>query len=416
MNRVALLALLPLMWAAAAEAQPMDPNMKGMSMPAAKSAPATAHPTSKAAKKKPTTARRRGHRKAVRAGMVSAPRHAAPKSAAHDMAAMPGMAMKPPTAGAHNMAAMPGMTMPAPAAGAKAAGHDMAAMPGMTMPSPASGSKSGGTDMAAMPGMTMAPGAMPGMAGPPPVAEQQTQPPPVPTDHAAERDYDPAAMAASRAQLRLEHGGGTYSKVMANLAEYQARSGGGGYRWEGEAWFGGDLNRLVVKSEGEGSRRDGLEAAEAQVLYSRAVGPYFNLQAGVRQDFKPTPQRTYATLGVEGLAPYWFDVQGAFFLSTQGELLARAEGTYDLRLTQRFILQPRAELNFAAQDTREIGIGSGLSNAELGLRLRYEIRKDFAPYIGVSYDQQFGRTADYSRALGQNPSRTSFVVGIRAWF
>jgi copper resistance protein B len=414
MNRIALVALLPLIWAAEAEAQPMDPNMKGMSMPAASSAPAKAHPSVKAVKKKPIASRPRVHRKAAR--LASAPRHAAPRSAAHDMAGMPGMAMTPPAASAHNLAATPGMTMPAPGAGAKAAGHDMAAMPGMTMPSPASGPKPVGAEMAAMPGMTMAPGAMSGMAGPPPVAEQQTLAPPVPTDHAAERDYDPAAMAASRAQLRLEHGGGTYSKVMANLAEYQARSGGGGYRWEGEAWFGGDLNRLVVKSEGEGSRRDGLEAAEAQVLYSRAVGPYFNLQAGVRQDFKPTPQRTYATLGVEGLAPYWFDVQGAFFLSTQGELLARAEGTYDLRLTQRFILQPRAELNFAAQDTRETGIGSGLSNAELGLRLRYEIRKDFAPYIGVSYDQQFGRTAAYSRALGQNPSRTSFVVGIRAWF
>lgn len=369
MNPVALLALLPLMWTAAAEAQSMDPNMKGMSIPAANSAPAKAHPAIKAAKKQPTTSRRPVHRKAAEAKVASAPRRGAPMSAAHNMAAMPGMAMNPPAAGDHNMAAMPGITM--------------------------------------------APGIV---AGPPPVAEQQTPAPPVPTDHAAERDYDPATMASSRAQLRLEHGGGTYSKVMANLAEYQARSGGGGYRWEGEAWFGGDLNRLVVKSEGEGSRRDGLEAAEAQVLYSRAVGPYFNLQAGVRQDFKPTPQRTYATLGAEGLAPYWFDVQGALFLSTQGELLARAEGTYDLRLTQRFILQPRTELNFAAQDTRETGVGSGLSNAELGLRLRYEIRKDFAPYIGVSYDQQFGRTADYSRALGQDPSRTSFVVGIRAWF
>ncbi len=384
MNRIALAALLPLIWAASAEAQPMDPNMKGMSMPAAKSAPAKTHTAARPAKKKPAAARRRVRHKTGMAGMAMPARSGAASVAAHDMASMPGMAA------------------PAPGPGPKPAAHDMASMPGMAMATTAP---------------RTAPGAMPGMAmGPPPVAEQQTPPPPVPSDYAAERDYDPAAMATSRTQLRLEHGGGTYSKVMANLAEYQARSGGGGYRWEGEAWFGGDLNRLVVKSEGEGSRRDGLEAAEAQVLYSRAVGPYFNLQAGVRQDFKPTPQRTYATLGVEGLAPYWFDVQGAFFLSTQGELLARAEGTYDLRLTQQFILQPRAELNFAAQDTRETGIGSGLSNAELGLRLRYEIRKDFAPYIGVSYDQQFGRTADYSRALGQNPSRTSFVVGIRAWF
>ena len=393
MNRIALAALLPVIWAASAQAQPMDPKMKGMSMPAAKSPPNKTHTATRPVTEKAAGARRRIRHKPGIAAMAM-PAHGGKASGA-----------------AHDMASMPRMTMPAPAAGSKPAAHDMAAMPGMTMPAPG---------MASMPGMAMPAGsgvAGQGMAmGPPPVAEQQTPPPPVPTDHAAERDYDPAAMATARAQLRLEHGGGTYSKVMANLAEYQARSGGGGYRWEGEAWFGGDLNRLVVKSEGEGSRRDGLEAAEAQVLYSRAVGPYFNLQAGVRQDIRPTPQRTYATLGVEGLAPYWFDVQGAFFLSTQGEVLARAEGTYDLRLTQRLILQPRAELNFAAQDTRETGVGSGLSNAELGLRLRYEIRKDFAPYIGVSYDKQFGRTADYARALGQNPSRTSLVVGIRAWF
>jgi copper resistance protein B len=202
--------------------------------------------------------------------------------------------------------------------------------------------------------------------------------------------------------------------LMANLAEYQAGAGGG-YRWEGEGRIGGDIDRFVVKSEGGGTGRGGLDAAEVQGLFSRAIGPYFDLQAGVRQDFAPYA-RTYATVGFEGLAPYWFDLSGALFLSTRGELLARLESTYDLRLTQRLILQPRAELNFAAQDTVETRTGSGLSNAELGLRLRYEITREFAPYVGVSWDRKVGRTADYARARGDDAGGVAFVTGIRAWF
>jgi copper resistance protein B len=202
---------------------------------------------------------------------------------------------------------------------------------------------------------------------------------------------------------------------MGNLLEYQARAGGG-YRWDGEASFGGDINRLFLKSEGEGSGRGGIEAAEVQALYSRAISPYFNLQAGVRQDIDPTPARTYATVGFEGLAPYWFEVSGAVFVSTRGEVLGRLEGYYDQRLTQRLILQPRVELNLAAQNTRQIGIGSGVSNAELGLRLRYEITRQFAPYVGVSYDHKLGTTADYARARGEQPGGVTMILGVRRWF
>jgi copper resistance protein B len=273
-----------------------------------------------------------------------------------------------------------------------------------------------------MPGMTMPAAKAPATPGPDAAPEAapaepeipDTPPPPPATDHAADRYYDPAAMAAARDQLRQEHGGATVSMLMANLAEYQAGAGGG-YRWEGEGRIGGDINRFVVKSEGEGTQRDGLDAAEVQGLFSHAIGPYFDLQAGVRQDFAPYA-RTYATVGFEGLAPYGFDLSGALFLSTRGELLARLESTYDLRLTQRLILQPRAELNFAAQDTVETRTGAGLSNAELGLRLRYEITREFAPYIGVSWDRKVGRTADYVRARGDDAGGVVFVTGIRAWF
>lgn len=237
-----------------------------------------------------------------------------------------------------------------------------------------------------------------------------------PTDHPSDAFFDPTTMQAARDQLRREHGGALISRVMLNLGEYQSRNGEDGYRWEGEARFGGDIHRLVLRTEGEGGVDTGVEAAELQALYSRAVTPYFDLQVGIRQDFEPTPQRTYATVGFEGLAPYWFDVQGALFLSDRGDVLGRAEGSYDVRLTQRFILQPRAELNLAAQDVPEIGIGSGVTNLELGLRLRYEVRRNFAPYVGISYDEKFGGTADFARTAGEDPSRTSLVFGLRAWF
>ena len=362
MIRTVLLAVVPAMlFASVADAQAMDPNMPGMVMPKT------------SAKPKP-------------AAKPKAPASSADPHAGHDMSAMPAAKAASPEAGGeaadpHAAHAMPMPAAPGPATGDPHAGHQMA-------------SEAAPAEEEVIP---------------------QTPPPPPPTDHAADRDYDPATMAAARTLLQHEHGDVRYSKAIAKLAEYQTGSGPDGYRWDGQASFGGDVNRLLFKSEGEGKRGEGVEAAELQALYSHAITPFFDLHAGVRQDFQPR-DRTYVTLGVEGLASYWLDVEGAVFVSTKGEVLARAEGTYDLRLTQRLILQPRAELNFAAQDTRATRTGSGLSNAELGLRLRYEIRREFAPYIGVSWDRRFGKTADYVRAAGENPEATNFVVGLRTWF
>ena len=145
------------------------------------------------------------------------------------------------------------------------------------------------------------------------------------------------------------------------------------------------------------------------------MGLYTDVQVGVRQDVEPK-SRTYATVGFETLLPYWIDAGGALFLSNKGDVLGRVEGAIDWRLTQRLILQPRAELNLSAQDVPETRTGSGLTDAEMGLRLRYEVRRDFAPYVGVTWAKRFGRTADYARALGQDVSDTSLVVGLRAWF
>ncbi|PZU08059.1 MAG: copper resistance protein CopB [Sphingomonas sp.] len=262
-----------------------------------------------------------------------------------------------------------------------------------------------------------APASMPAPAGTDlPVSADAAPAPAAPADHAADAFYDAGAMAAARADLRREHGGMRLHQILFNLAEIQARRGREGYRWDAEGWWGGDINRFVVKSEGEGRFGRSLEAAEAQALFSRAIGPYHDLQAGIRQDLGRGPRRTYAVIGIEGLAPYWFETEGSLFLSDKGDLLGRVEAWYDQRITQRLILQPRVELNLAAQDVREQAIGHGLSMAELGLRLRYEVRRAFAPYVGVSWEGRAGRTARYARAAGEAVRGTAAVAGIRTWF
>jgi copper resistance protein B len=251
----------------------------------------------------------------------------------------------------------------------------------------------------------------------PPATEIGNTPAPAPPeDHAADALFDPAEMARAREMLRKENGGLISRSVMFNLAEYQARARSDGYRWEGAARIGGDINKLVIKTEGEGSFGGALDDAETQLLYSRAIAPYFDLQAGVRYDIKPDPSRAYAVVGVEGIAPFWFDVDAQLFLSNKGDLLARLEGYYDQRITQRLIAQPRAELNLAAQDVTENGIGSGLSDLELGLRVRYEIKPEFAPYVGLEWVRQFGDTARFARAAGDEASVTNFVFGVHFWF
>ena len=362
----------------AASAQAMaGMQMPGMSMPAPKAEPQASSPARK---------------KAVGTLRKAAPaRKRAPAHIHHELAtgSMPPMDMSSPapSRGAA-MPPMPGMNMPAdqPAH----AGHDMATMHGTEgMPSAASG-----TDLPA------------GNATPPPIRH----------DRSADRFYGAPAMAEAEKRMMGAHGSATYHQILFNLAEYQARRGRDGYRWAGEAWVGGDFDRLVIKSEGEGAFGDRVDSAEVQALYSRAIDPYWNLQAGLRQSFQSGPDRPYAVLSVEGLAPYWFEIEGSLFLSSKGNLLARAEAYYDQRITQRLILQPRVELNFAAQDVRENRIGSGLSDAELGLRLRYEIRREFAPYVGISWERRVGDTARFQRAAEEDVQSTSFVAGIRFWF
>jgi copper resistance protein B len=236
----------------------------------------------------------------------------------------------------------------------------------------------------------------------PPPAPTTTTAPPVPSDHAAERFYDPARMASARAILQAEHGGGSYSMVLVDQAELRS---GDAAAFEGEAWFGNDASKWVVKARGEHVDGEGWESAELQGLYAKPIGPYFDLQAGLRVNLEPKG-RTYAALGVEGVAPYWIETKATAFLSDRGDLSARIEASHDLRLTGRLILQSKVETNLA-----EAG-----SDAEFGLRLRYEIRREFAPYVGVLRHRTFGDNADIARATGERTSETRLVMGIRAWF
>lgn len=358
-------------------------SMPGMNMPMPAKKPA--------AKAKTSTAKAKA--KSTRKTPKAAPKRSAKPSAS---GSMPGMDMGKPQS-AEPAASMPGMAMPsAPGPG------QPQSMPGMDMPA----------SPTATPGTAMPPKAQTGTALP---AGDAPAPPP-PADHYSDRFFPPVDMARSRRNMMRESGGRPLGTIVFNLAEYQVKSGRDGYRWDGEGWFGGDVNRLTIKTEGEGTFREGVDGAEVQALYSRAVGPYFNLQAGLRYDFKPTPTHAYATVGFEGLAPYMFEVGGAVFVSPQGDVLGRLEGYYDQRITQRLILQPRIEFNLSAQNMPAQRIGAGLTDAELGLRLRYEITRRFAPYVGVSYEAKTGRTADYARASGQRATSTSVVAGVRFSF
>lgn len=233
--------------------------------------------------------------------------------------------------------------------------------------------------------------------------------------NAADAIWGVAAMRASRGALGRDNGGMATAGLVLDRLEYRARAGEDGFLWDGDAWYGGDINRIWLESEGEGIFGEGVEDADIALLYGRAISPWFDLQAGVRQDLTG-PGRTYLDLGIQGLAPYLFEVEADLYMSSKGDLTATAEVELDQRVTQRLVVQPRAEIALAAQDVPELGIGAGLDTIEAGLRLRYEIAREFAPYVGIEQEWKIGGSADYARAAGEDPSVTNYVVGLRLWF
>jgi copper resistance protein B len=259
------------------------------------------------------------------------------------------------------------------------------------------------------PGAQHDPAAVPPAAPPPPAALSGPA-------HAADALFDPVQMADARRQLRAEEGAARNLFVLADRLEASFANGDEDYAWDVQGWYGGDIHKLWLKSEGAGEPGDGTDRAEVQALYSRAFTSFFDAQFGVRYDVRPEPDRSYLVAGVQGLLPYVFELDAALFLSDEGDLSGRVESEYDLQITQRMILQPRIEIDFAAQDVPELGIGSGLASFDAGLRLRYEIRREVAPYVGVAWERKLGDTADFARAAGEDRGDVSLVLGARFWF
>jgi len=203
--------------------------------------------------------------------------------------------------------------------------------------------------------------------------------------------------------------------IMLDQMEMRDAAGDNTLSWDGEGWLGKDLHKIWFKTDGERTAGN-TDEAESQFLYSKAIARYWDFQLGVRHDFEPSPSRSWATIGIKGLAPHFFDIDAAAFIGESGRIALRFETEYELLLTQRLILTPDIEINLYGQNDPNVGIGSGLSDIEAGLRLRYEIRRQFAPYIGVNWSIVLGNTADFAKIAGKDTSEVQLVIGLRAWF
>jgi len=225
-----------------------------------------------------------------------------------------------------------------------------------------------------------------------------------------------AQMSASGME-RPDMGNQIFARAM--LSQFEGRTNGSDneLRWDGEGWIGTDINKLWVKSEGF-SDGTTLSDGDHEALYDRPIPHirYFDAQAGVRADLDSGPHRAWAAFGIEGLAPLFFEFAPTFYIRNGGRVAGRVTGSCDLLLTQRWILQPEAELNFYSKDDPARQIGSGFSDLDAGLRLRYEVNRKFAPYVGFAYNGKYGNTASYSRKVGEATYGSQFVFGLRFWY
>ena len=205
------------------------------------------------------------------------------------------------------------------------------------------------------------------------------------------------------------------SYVLFDQLEWQSVEGGTGINIDSKGWVGWDRDRFWFRAEGEGE--DGrVGEAEAHLSYGRQFSRWWDVVAGVRQDFRPGPSRTWAAFGIQGLAPYWFEVELTGYVGAEGRTHFRGEVEYELLLTNRIVLQPLVEVEVFGKADPERGIGAGLSTTEAGFRLRYEFRREFAPYVGVIWSNKFGATSDFAEAAGEDTGGARFVAGVRLWF
>ena len=203
-----------------------------------------------------------------------------------------------------------------------------------------------------------------------------------------------------------------FTKVMLDELEWRASDDAVG--WDAAAWHGGDLNKAWASVEGE--REDGASHARVELVWDRVATRWWNTRAGVRLDTGDGPSRTWAAVGVAGLAPGFIEVEASAYVGESGRTALRLHAEYDLLLTQRLVLRPDIEINLYGSDDPERRLGSGLSDADAGLRLRYEMRREIAPYVGVSWTRRFGDTADYARASGGDARDWRWLAGVRVWF
>lgn len=203
--------------------------------------------------------------------------------------------------------------------------------------------------------------------------------------------------------------------VDADEFEWRDTAEGDAFVWRGEAWLGKDRDKALLKTRGEATS-DATEEFELQLLYSRAIDRYWDLEVGWRGDFQPVEQRDWVTIGVQGLAPLFIETEAAFFVGESGRTSARIRWAYEMLLTNRWELEPELELNWYGKDDEVNGIGSGFANLEAGLRLRYIIRRELIPYVGFSWEKAFGDTRRYIEEEGGDSSDLQLVAGLRWWF
>jgi copper resistance protein B len=211
------------------------------------------------------------------------------------------------------------------------------------------------------------------------------------------------------------HDRAIHTLVLFDQLEWGAGGDGSGFSWDNKGWIGGDLNRFWFRTEGDAD--DGrVGAAQANGLYGRAIARWWDLVVGVRQDFRPGSPQTWAAIGIQGLAPYWFEIEATAYVGRGGRTQFRFETEYELLLTNRMILQPLVELELHGKSDPARGVGTGLSTVDVGLRIRYEIRREFAPYVGVTWDRKLFGTADLARERGESVGAARLAVGLRTWF
>jgi copper resistance protein B len=239
-------------------------------------------------------------------------------------------------------------------------------------------------------------------------AQDEHVPPDPPQTHVHDMSYDEMVAMMGMNDRAL------FGKVMLDRLEWRDAEVAS-YEWDAAAWYGGDFNKVWLASEGE---HVGGAVADARVelLWDRILTAWWSTRLGLREDAGVGPTRDWLAFGIAGLAPGFFELEAMAFVGDSGRTAMRLSADYDLLITQHLVLQPEAEVNVYGSDDPERFIGSGLSDLDIGLRLRYELRREFAPYLGVSWSKRFGASADFAEAAGEDPDELSFVLGIRLWF